>query len=359
MQKAWQRFFSEVKSNKKAHTPVVKTKRKSKDSFYVPNDKFSIENNTVKLPKIGKINMTESLRFSGKILGATVSRTANRWFIAIQLDVPEAKAKKQRTQDNIIGVDLGIKAAATLSNGKSIKAPKPLKSALRRLKIRSRRYSRKLEAARKLANLSKPIPKGTRVPISNNRKKAALNLATLHARICNIRKDFTHKLTTQLVRENQAIGIEDLHVKGMLANHRLSRAIADIGFGDIRRQLEYKARRYGSLIVVADRWYPSSKTCSACEYVLKTLLLSEREWQCPSCGINHDRDENAAKNLQKLAAAALAEKALPVANRTVTNGTEVKIISTSGGKVTSVRYEGCIQGASGQEEKCVHESAHF
>lgn len=323
--KAWSRFFEQIKTGEEAHSPTFKKRGKCRDSFYIANDKFSLQDNIIKLPRIGKVKMTETLRFSGKILGATVSRTADRWFAAIQVDVPDNEAKKQRMQNNITGIDLGLKAAVTLSDGQSIPAPKPLKRALRRLKIRGRCHSRKIECARKAAGIEKPIPKGTRLPVSNNRKKSAEDLARFHARICNLRKDFTHKLTTQLVRENQAIGIEDLHVKGMLKNDRLSRAISDVGFGEIRRQLCYKAKRYDTEVIVADRWYPSSKTCSHCGHVLKMLLLSTRDWDCPECNTYHDRDHNAAKNLQQLATAAIAGKALPVANRPVTEGTKIEM----------------------------------
>ena len=146
-----------------------------------------------------------------------------------------------------------------------------------------------------------------------------------NSRIANIRKDFTHKLTTRLVRENQAIGIEDLCVKGMVKNHNLAQEISDVGFSEIRRQLEYKSVRYGTTLVIADRWFPSSKMCSRCDYRLPELSLSVREWICPECGTYHDRDVNAAKNLKRLATFFIGfaneQIALPVANLAVTSGT--------------------------------------
>ncbi|WP_203230107.1 RNA-guided endonuclease InsQ/TnpB family protein, partial [Azotobacter chroococcum] len=191
--------------------------------------------------------MTETLRFEGRILGATVSRTADRWFVAVQVEVPGHQALRRRSGHGTVGVDLGIKSAATLSNGESIQAPRPLKAALRRLKIRSRRLSRQLEAAKIAAGLNPGarLPKGTQLPVSNNRRKSAASLARLHARIANLRADFTHQLTTRLCRENQAVVIEDLNVRGMLANDRLARAIGDVGFGMFRQQMNYKAQRYG------------------------------------------------------------------------------------------------------------------
>jgi putative transposase len=179
--------------------------------------------------------MTEALRFKGKMIGATVSRTAHRWFVAIQVEVPDTQFYRRRTAHEINGIDLGIKSAATLSSGKAFDAPKPLKAALRRLKIRGRRISRKIESAKVAAGFAPgaKLPEGTRLPVSNNREKSAMILARLHARIADVRADFTHKLTTQLCRENQAVVIEDLHVKGMLANDKLARAISDSGLWDV------------------------------------------------------------------------------------------------------------------------------
>ena len=166
--------------------------------------------------------------------------------------------------------------------GEVFDAPKPLKNALRRLKIRQRRVARKAKG-------------------SKNREKAKMQVSRLHERITNLRNDWTHKITTKLVRENQAIGLEDLNVSGMLRNHKLARAIADIGFGEIRRQVTYKALRYASELVLYPRFAPSSKKCHVCGHVLATLSLSVREWTCPHCGDFHDRDLNAAKVIEQYA----------------------------------------------------------
>jgi putative transposase len=157
------------------------------------------------------------------------------------------------------------------------------------------------------------LPKGTRLPVSNNRQKSAATLARLPARLANLRADFTHKLTTRLCRENQALGIEDLNVKGMLANEKLARAMSDVGFGKFRSQMEYKATRYRTRLMIADRWYPSSRLCSVCGWKNEALTLRDREWTCPACGTHHDRDLNAARNLKRLATAT----ALPVASPSV------------------------------------------
>ena len=137
--------------------------------------------------------------------------------------------------------------------------------------------SHKLEVAKKQAGIKGAIPKGTRLPVSNNRKKTAMKVAKLHMRIANIRSDFTHKTTKKLVSENQAIGIEDLNVSGMTKNHKLARALSDVGFGEFRRQIEYKAQLYDTTVVLADRFYPSSKECSICNYVLPKLELKKHE----------------------------------------------------------------------------------
>lgn len=350
--KAWSFFFAQVKAGKSAHAPQFKKKGRCRDSFYVANDKFSLDGMTIRLPKIGAVTMTEALRLEGKICGATVSRTAEGWFVALQVEVSDTQFYRARTAHGITGVDLGIKAAATLSSGESIQGPKPLKAALRRLKIRARCISRKIEAAKVQAGFAPnaKLPKGTRLPVSSNRGKSAATLARHHARIANIRADFMHKLTTRLCRENQAVVIEDLNVKGMLANDKLARAISDMGFGMFRSQIEYKAKRFGTRLVIANRWYPSSRLCSVCDWKNESLTLKDRQWTCPHCGSHHDRDHNAALNLQRLA----TETALPVASPTGNGGATAETVSAVVGKVTPVRYECGQQDTSGQEKNRVH-----
>ncbi len=226
--------------------------------------------------------MREALRFAGKIMSATVSRVADQWFASITVqtpdDLPLAKAENQ----GAVGVDLGVSALATLSTGEPpIAGPKAHKALLCRLQRLSRSLSRKVKG-------------------SKNRHKAKMKLARLHARIGNIRKDALHQLTTDLTRRFHTIGIEDLNVRGMVKNRHLSRAVSDMGFFEFRRQLDYKAAQRGS-VVVADRWYPSSKTCSHCGHKLGELALAVRQWTCPGCNTTHDRDVNAAVNLRNMA----------------------------------------------------------
>ena len=265
-----------------AERPTFKKKGKVRDSFYVANDKFTVDGFAVRLPMIGSVRTTEQLRFTGKIMSATVSREADHWFISIAVNV--ATPKRGAPSGEPVGVDLGLTTFATLSTGEKIEAPKPLKAALRRLRRACRWHSRKVKG-------------------SANRAKAAVRLAKIHHRIKNIRQDFIHKFTTRLAKTHGQIGIEDLNVKGLLKNHRLARAISDVAWNETRRQLEYKIVLYGSTLTTFDRFYPSSKACSHCGCVAGKMPLSCREWTCAECGTVHDRDGNAAQNLKPIPAA--------------------------------------------------------
>lgn len=253
-------------------------KKGVRDRFTLTNDQFSVEGSRIRIPNLGWVRMRESLRFTGKILSATVSRVADRWFVSITVDTQNNSHLPKAENQGAVGVDLGVKALATLSTGEAINGPKAHTSLLKRLRRLSRSLSRKQKGSR-------------------NRQKAKAQLARLHARIAYIRSDALHKLTSDLTRRFHTIGIEDLNVRGMMANRNLARSIADMGFFEFRRQLDYKAAQRGGLVVVADRWYPSSKTCSTCGSVQSDMPLSVRQWICSDCGITHDRDLNAARNL--------------------------------------------------------------
>lgn len=254
------------------------------DRFTLTNDQFDIDGSRIRIPNLGWVRMRETLRFAGKIMSATVSRVADRWFVSIAVDTPDSSHLPKAENQGAVGVDLGVSALATLSTGEPpIPGPKPHKALLGRLRRLSRSLSRKVKG-------------------SANRRKAKAKLARLHASIAAVRSDALHKLTTGLTRRFHTIGIEDLNVRGMVRNRHLARSIADMGFFEFRRQLEYKAAMRGGQVVVADRFYASSKTCSACGKKLDELPLSVREWVCPSCGVAHDRDVNAAINLKNMAA---------------------------------------------------------
>lgn len=261
---------------KNANRPMFHKKGRN-DSFYVANDRFRVDGLRIRLPVIGWVRLAEQLRFVGRIMSATVSRTANRWFISIQVDVGDYE--RLRVADGVIGIDLGLNSLATLSTGEKIEGPRSLKSNLNRLRRASRSHSRKQKG-------------------SNNRRKSASRLARIHARISNIRNDFLHKLTTRLCRENQAIAIEDLAVKNMSRNRKLARGISDAAWGEIRRQLAYKTPIFKSVLKVVDRFFPSSKRCSRCHEMKSDLQLSDRVFRCEHCGLEIDRDENAALNIR-------------------------------------------------------------
>jgi len=252
------------------------------DRFSLTNDQFSIDGSRIRIPHLGWVSMRETLRFAGKIMSATISRVADHWFVSITVDTPDDSHPPKAENQGVVGVDLGVSALATLSTGETIAGPKAHKALLCQLQRLSRGLSRKVKG-------------------SANRKKAKIKLARLHAKVSNIRKDALHQLTTHLTRRFHTIGIEDLNVRGMVKNKCLSRAVSDMGFFEFRRQLDYKAAQRGGMVVVADRWYPSSKTCSTCRHKLETLPLAVREWMCPECSSVHDRDVNAAINLRNLA----------------------------------------------------------
>jgi putative transposase len=290
--RAYASFFEDLAKHRRGELPwqrvrVPTCKKKGRhDAFRADNgpdkdhpDAVRTNGKCVKLPVIGWVAMREEVRFAGRILSVTISRAADGWYASFTIEVEYAP--DPRSDDTVVGVDLGITALATLSDGSRVPAAKPLRRYLQKLKRLSRSLSRKQRGSR-------------------NRSKAKTKLARLHQQIANIRADALHKLTTNLTRY-RTIVIEDLNVTGMLANRNLSRAIADVGFFEFRRQLRYKAAMAGSRVLVADRWFPSTKLCSACGAKNGALTLSERIWTCGSCGTSHDRDVNAARNLARYA----------------------------------------------------------
>jgi putative transposase len=265
--------------------PKRKTKQKGLGSFRLSGS-IAVFPDAIQLPRLGRLRLKERgyLPVAGvMILSATVSEQAGRWYVSIQVEQEQAVLENDGP---IVGVDLGVKTLATLSDGTVIPNRKPLKRRLKQLKRLQRAASRKRTG-------------------SQNRKKTTRRLGRLHRKIANQRQDTLHQLTTSLAKTTSVIVIEDLNVAGMLTNHHLAQAIADVGFGEFRRQLAYKAEWYGSRVILADRWEPSSKTCSGCGWYDETLELSHRLFHCRnprvSCGIIIDRDLNAAINLSKLA----------------------------------------------------------
>lgn len=282
LDKAWKTAFKKYKhGGKRLEAPRFKSKGKSRDSFYCHNAEFKVLNRRVKINKCGTVSMTENLRFDGKIMGATISREADKWFIAIQVDVGDYKKVGSKVSNtNPLGIDMGIKTHLTLSNGEKLDGPKSLKNNLSRLRKISKSFSRKTKG-------------------SNSYYRVKVKLQKIHKKIKDIRKDFQHKSTTDIIKNNSNICIEDLNVKGMMSNSKLARHIADIGIYEIRRQLEYKSAIYGRNIVVRDRFFPSSKLCSKCNNKKEVLSLSERTYECEHCNLSLDRDLNAAINIAR------------------------------------------------------------
>jgi putative transposase len=224
---------------------------------------------------------------SARILSATVSRTAQRWYCSFTVEVHRAIQARHHRPGTAIGVDLGVRTLLTGADSDGnvvcVEGPNALRSSLRRLRRASRAHSRKARG-------------------SANRSKSAARLARIHARCANVRADALHKATTDLAARYETVVCEDLNVTGMLSNRRLARAVADQGFGRAQAMLGYKTAWNGGRLLMADRWYPSSKTCSACGRRKPSLTLRERTFTCPACGHSQGRDINAARNLLALAA---------------------------------------------------------
>jgi putative transposase len=292
---AFKNFFKKCTLKKqdkhkgKCGYPKYKSKNKGRGSFRLDSP-IHVFVDRIQLPKIGTIKLKEQgyIPTQGvKILSATVSEQAGRWFVSLQVE--EEQPEPTRATGSVIGVDLGIKALATLSTGEVIENPQALRGNLKRLKRLSRQHSHKQKG-------------------SKNRQKATRKLARLHAHIANIRKDALHKATSQIVAKTKpdlerpaTIVLEDLHIQGMLKNRKLSRAISDVGLHEFKRQLTYKAAWAGVEVKQVSRWYPSSKTCSCCGWIDEDLTLSDRVFVCLDCGYVADRDYNAGKNLAQSA----------------------------------------------------------
>ncbi len=283
LDKAYKNFFRRVDLKKqgkwkgKLGFPKCKKRSKAIGSFRLTGS-IKVFTDAVQLPRLGRLRLHEHdfIPIDVKALSATVSEEAGRWFVSIQVE--EDVERPVPTAMSAIGVDLGIKTLATLSDGTTFANPRALKQAQKRLRRLERQKSR-----RKLGG--------------KNRRKTGKKLAKQHACVANIRRDAAHKLTTYLCKNHALVAIEDLHVEGMLANHKLAQAISDSNFGEIRRQLEYKAAWHGIYLVVIDRFYPSSKTCSGCGWQDSEQTLADRVFLCKECGMVLDSDENAARNI--------------------------------------------------------------
>jgi putative transposase len=288
--------------------PHFKSKKRDKLSFYLNNDKFRVDGHWIHISKLSKVNMTETLRFQGKILSAVISYRAGWWFVSIAVEVEHETPTHAGAT---VGIDLGIKTLATLSDGTVFENQKHYRNRLRYIKGLSKGLSRKVEG-------------------SQNWWKNTKKLAKAHYRVACQRQDSLHKMTTHVARTHALIGLEDLNAKGMLAHHSLAQAVSDASFFEVKRQLLYKAERYGGYVQLVNRWYASSKTCSACGWVDKDLNLSDRVFICETCGLSIDRDFNASLNIR--------DEALRLI-------TDVSVVASSGRKFA------CGVGSSGS--RCV------
>jgi len=270
--------------------PKFKKKGRSKDTFHLSADQgFKIEDHKFWVLKLGWVKMVEAIRFPGKVLNATISRYADHWYVTFQIQVDDSYQYPHpcKTQA-VVGVDFGISTLMTLSNGSQNDVP---------VKIENPRNL--LRREKKLKRLDRQLSRKSRG--SNRYEKARTQLARQHKKVTDCRLHRIHDLTTKLVKRFRFITIEDLNVRGMKRNRKLAKHIGDASFYEIRRQLEYKSRLSGSTVVVADRFFPSSKLCSGCGEKNEGLTLSDRTWTCLSCGAEHDRDVNAARNLRLVA----------------------------------------------------------
>jgi putative transposase len=268
--------FSRYRSGKAGHPRFAS--RRDGQSFTVDSSNGKVllaAGNTIKIPTLGTFRLCEPLECGFVSQTFTISKEGSRWFVSFCVD---AERLPVRQPESSVGIDVGIKSFATLSNQQVFDAPKPLKA----------------RAKTKLATLQRQASK--QVKGSQNQRKTYNKIGRIHARIACIRSDFLHKLTTYLAKSFKLIKIEDLNVKGMMANHKLAGAISDLGFYEFKRQLDYKCKMYGATLVLVDQWFPSSKTCSNCG-TKKDMPLSIRTFDCPVCGISFDRDWNASLNI--------------------------------------------------------------
>lgn len=277
---AFKNFFQ-----KRAKYPTFKKKKNSQSARYTTSG-FTYKNGVIKLAKHSKpLDIKWSRKFNGNPSSVTVSKdSSGRYHISILV---EEKIELKDVIKNEIGLDLGLSHAVITSEGEKINNQRFFKNDEKKLAKAQKRLSRKQKG-------------------SNNRKKARLKVAKIHARISDKRMDYAHKLTTKIVNENQVIAVESLQIKNLIRNRKLSKAISDVGWHQIIRMLEYKSAWYGRSFVQIDKFYPSSKRCSGCGYLSAKMPLSIRSWECPECRVNHDRDINAAKNILKAGKAILA-----------------------------------------------------
>jgi putative transposase len=287
---AYANWWRSREQHRRVGAPRFKKRGRCPDRFRLAGA-IHVEQGAMVLPRIGRIVIKEPTgKFRGRILSATCRREADRWYCSLTVEV--VRPDPVPVDGPVAGVDRGIRRFAVCSDGTSIGGANALERSQRKLRRRARAVSRKQRGSR-------------------NRRKAALRLARLYRQIRNQRIDALHKATTTLAKAKSVIVVEDLHVAGMVRNRHLARAISDQGWAEFHRQLAYKCRWYGSRLVVAPRFFPSSKSCSGCGFIRARLPLAERVFRCEACGLGIDRDLNAARNLAQLTEAGLVAGSSP------------------------------------------------
>jgi putative transposase len=275
---AFKNFFEGLQTGKKRGSPKFKTKRKAKPAFYLANDRFAVGDHWVEISKLGRVNMAEKLRFSGKILSARISKTASWWFISIAVELLEKPVESQLLPP--VGIDVGLNRLATLSTGRQFENQKPLRTLLKHLRQANKRLARRVKG-------------------SKNWYNAKEKLARLHYRIACAREDLLHKLTTEIATTYGFVGVESFYVKGLMQNRKLALAFSDAALRRLLTLLTSKVTSVGGTVVQVDRFFPSSQLCHQCGWRWEEITLADRIFVCqhPKCRGPGDRDVNAARNI--------------------------------------------------------------
>ena len=274
---AFKNFFQGRTAGRKTGYPKFKSKKHSRPSFYLANDKFTVGDHWMDVPKLGRVNMAESLRFQGKLLSARISKTASWWLVSITVDMPDEVPLNTHPP---LGVDVGLNRLATLSDGRQYENQRPLVHQLKKLRRLNKELARRTKGGK-------------------NWLKTKDKLARFHYEIACIRLDWLQKLTTEIAQTSGMVAVEDLHVKGLIRNRCLSRSFSDAAVGKLLDLLESKVWRQGGMLLKVDRFFPSSQLCHCCMARKDDLTLADRVFVCPDpdCGYVGDRDENASWNI--------------------------------------------------------------
>jgi transposase len=274
---AFKNFFEGRKAGRKTGYPKFKSKRRSRPSFYLANDKFTVGDHWIDVPKLGRVNRAQTFRFSGKFLSARISKTAAWWFVSITVEIPDEIPWNTHPP---VGIDVGLNRLATLSDGRQYENQRPLAHQLKKLRRLNKELARRTKGGK-------------------NWLKTKDKLGRAHYEIASLRLDWLHKLTTEIATTSGIVAVEDLHVKGLICNRCLSRSFSDAAVGKLLDFLESKVPRQGGMLLKVDRFFPSSQLCHCCGARKEDLTLADRIFVCPNsdCGYIGDRDENAALNI--------------------------------------------------------------